>query len=357
MNLPRIKPYLLAGILLIIAAGAGAFWYISRFSEKPADPFVVVLPMWDSPPGRPVTEGFIKKMEELGYKEGVDVVYKRHGFFAPGPETLEKIKNIYGSDLAEGVDLILASEYSDTKAAQDATRAAGKMVPIVFADITNPIEFGFAKDWSHPGSNLTGVAERRNDVVEKSLDLFISIVPGIKKIGIASTGFMLPGEPSVSYYKALLDEAEKKGIEIVEYKTDVPPGPGLKEEVMRIFNSIKPGEIDAWIHIPGHFFTNQQTLEHELALRLKISHMLPAIEHNDETGDLVGFFTYGADFIDKGAQTAVFADKILRGGASASDISLEFPVKYKIMINLKTAEAIGVTVPAEILEIADVVVK
>lgn len=345
-------------IVLIVLIGLSA-WYVSKTFLKPSEPFVVVLPMWDSPPGRPVTEGFVSKMEELGYEEGIDIIYKRYGFLAPGPETLERVKNIYESYLAEagGVDLFFTVEYSDTKAAQEATQAADKPVPIVFADVTNPIEFGFAKDWLSSGTNLTGVAERRNDVVEKALDLFITAVPGIKKIGIGSKGFMLPGEPSTSYYEALLERAQKMNIEIVEYTTDVPPGPGHKEELMRTLDNIKVGEIDAWIHVPGHFFTNQQAFEHQMALRLKIPLMLPAIEYNDETGELVGFFTYGADFIEKGEQAAIFADKILRGGASPSEIPLEFPLKYKIMINLKTAEKIGITVSPEILEIADTIIE
>jgi len=337
----------------------GAWWFLGRISRLPEQPqpFVVVLPMWDSPPGRPLTEGFVKKMEELGYKEGIDIVYKRHGFLAPGPETLGVVRSIYESDLAEGIDLIFTAEWSDTKAAQEATQALGKPVPIVFGDVTNPIEFGFAETWASPGANLTGVSERRNDVVERALELFTATVPGIKKIGVGAQGFMLPDEPSVSYYKALLEQAEKMGIEIVEYTTDVPPGPSHKEEVIRVFDSIEEGEVDAWLHIPGHFFTNQQALEHQLALRLKIPFMLPAVEHNDETGELVGLFVYGADFVEKGEQAAVFADKILREGAHPSDIPLELPDRYILVINLKTAEAIGVTIPPEILELADRIIE
>lgn len=358
-NVKFSRTQLFVGSIALIVFAGVLGWYINQTFIKPSEPFVVVLPIWDSPPGRPVTEGFVSKMEELGYEEGVDIIYKRYGFLAPSPETAEKIKNIYESYLAgaEGVDLIFTAEYSDTKAAQEATQATGKLAPIIFSDITNPIEFGFAKDWPSTGTNLTGVAERRNDVVEKALDLFTTTVPGTKKIGVASQGFMLPGEPSISYYEALLEQTRKMNIEIVEYTTDVPPGPGHKEELTRTLDNVKVGEIDAWIHIPGHFFTNQQALEHQMALRLKIPHMLPAIEHNDETGELVGFFTYGPDFVEKGEQAAVFADKILRGGASPSEIPMEFPLKYKIMVNLKTAEAIGIAIPPEILKIADVIVK
>jgi len=355
MNVNRAKLFVFVGIVAAIIA-AGALVLVNQSYFEPSKPFIVVLPMWDSPPGRPTTEGFVKGMEKLGYKEGVNIIYKRHGFFAPGPETLGRIKDIYKSDFAEGVDLILTTEYSDTKAAQEATLEAGFSVPIVFTDVTNPIDFGFVKDWVSSGTNLTGVAERRNDVIEKALGLFTATVPGVKRMGAATRGFMLPGEPSISYYEELLKQAPKFGIEIVEYTTELPPGPDLAEEVKKIFGSIQEGDVDAWIHIPGHFFTNQQALEHQLALRLKIPHMLPAIEHNDETGDIVGLFTYGADFVQKGEQGSVIADKILRG-AKPSEIPIELPDKYNLMINLKTAEKIGIIVPDEILDIADMIIR
>ena len=349
-----MKLFVFAGV--IAAIGLGVFVLVRQLYFKASKPFVVVLPMWDSPPGRPTTEGFLKGMEGLGYKEGDNIIYKRHGFLAPGPETARKIKDIYKSDLAEGVDLILTTEYSDTKAAQEATQETGIQTPVVFTDVTNPIEFGFVKDWVSSGTNLTGIAERRNDAIGKALELFTATVTGVKKMGAAASGFMLTGEPSISYYEELLKQAPKFGIEIVEYTTDLPPGPALADEVKRTFDGIQEGDVDAWIHIPGHFFTNQQALEHELSLRLKIPHMLPAVEHNDETGEIVGFFTYGADFVQKGEQATVIADKILRG-AKPSEIPIELPDKYNLMINLKTAEKIGVTVPEEILDIADMIIR
>ena len=351
------RTQLLTGIIALIVLTGVFAWYINQSSPKPSEPFVVVLPMMDIPPTRDVTKGFIDKMEELGYKEGVDVIYKRNDYMAPGPVGFEQLRIIYRSYVVESVDLFFTTDFADTNAALEVTKAVGKLIPVVTSDIVDPVELGLAKSWRSSGNNLTGVAEKRNDVVEKALDLFTTIVPGIKTIGVGAKGLKVPSEPSASYYKVLLEQAEKMGIEIVEYTTDVPPGPGHREEVARIFNNIKQGEIDAWVHIPGHFFANQQALEHQMALRIKIPHMLPAIELNDDTGENVGFFTYGADFYKKGQQAAVIADKILRGGVNPSEIPLELPLEYSIVVNLKTAEAIGITIPSEILEIADVIIR
>lgn len=356
------RTQLLIGIIALIVFAGVLGWYINQTFLKPSEPFVVVLPILDIPPTRPITEGFVDKMEEFGYKEGVDVVYRRNDYIPPGPEGFEQLRNLYRSYVAEGVDLIQPVFNIDTKIAMEETEAAGKPIPIIAGDMFDPVSLGLVKSWRSSGNNLTGVAENRNDVIEKGLDLFTTVVPGVKTIGVGAEGLMVPDEPAIGYLKTLRDQAEKLGIEIVEYTTDVPPGPGHTEAVIRVFSNIKQGEIDAWAHIPGHFFANQQAFEHQMALRIKIPHMLPAIELDDDgsvinIGEHVGLFTYGTDFYKKGQQLAVLADKILRGGASPSEIPLELPLKYSIMVNLKTAEAIGVTIPPEILDIADTIVK
>ena len=166
-----------------------------------------------------------------------------------------------------------------------------------------------------------------------------------------------PTAPGPAYLKALRQAAEKLDIEIVEYTTIVPPGHGYLEEVEKVFDNIQEGEIDAFVHLPAHLYGNQQAYEHEMTLRIKAVLMLPAIEYDDKTGEPMGLFVYGADFHSKGKQLAVMADKILRGGVSPSEIPIELPLKYSVAINLKTAEAIGITVPQEILELADVIIE
>ncbi|MBI2577975.1 MAG: ABC transporter substrate-binding protein [Candidatus Wildermuthbacteria bacterium] len=341
--------------MFLVAAGAGVFWYISRFSEKPADPFVVVLPIRNAPSTRPMVEGFIKKMEELGYKEGVDVVYKRTEYLESTPEGLAQIRDLYQSYIAEDPDIIMTLSNLDTKMVLEETKKAGKPIAIVAGDITDPVEEGMATSWKSSGNNLTGVAENRNAVIEKALSLFTKTKPGIKKIGVATDGYMVPGPaaPGGAYLKALRMEANKLGIEIVEYKTTVPPGPQQVEELKTMLNNIKEGEVDAWVHIPAHLFANQQAFEHEMAVRIKAGLMLPAIEYNNDTNEPIGLFAYGSDFNVKGQQVAVFADKILRKGSSVSDLPLELPLKYNVVVHLGTAKAIGITVPKEILEIAD----
>ena len=357
--------YAAGGVLVFFVIFLGGFWLLQEKSSRIVEseqPFVVVLPIYDIPPNRPLTAGFVDKMEDLGYKEGVDILYKRYGYISPGPEGIERLHGIYRTYIEEGVDLIHSLEYGDTNVALQETKAAGKPIPIVAGDLINPVDLGLAESWQSSGNNLTGIAETRPEVIERALELFTTIAPNIRKIGVGTQGIMAPGEPAASYLKTLREETGKLGIELVEYTTDVPPGPGHKEEVIRILQNIQEGEIDAWVHIPGHFFANQQAFEHQMTVRLKIPDMLPAIELDDNgevvaQGEAVGLFTYGPDFYEKGQQLAIMADKILRGGTQPSEIPLELPGRYLIMVNLKTAKAIDLAIPSEILEIADLIIE
>ncbi len=355
----KILFFSIAGVLASLSIFLLGGWLLLQNQEEPKEPFVVVLPIRRAPPTVPLVEGFLEKMEELGYQEGVDVVYERTEYIESTPEGLAQIRELYRSHIAQDLDLIVAVSNVDTPMVLEETKIAGKFIPVIAGDMTDPVEVGLIESFQSSGNNLTGVAEKRNDTLERALDLFTRVVPGIKRIGVASDGFMVSGPtaPGPAYLKALRQAAEKLDIEIVEYTTIVPPGHGYLEEVEKVFDNIQEGEIDAFVHLPAHLYGNQQAYEHEMTLRIKAVLMLPAIEYDDKTGEPMGLFVYGADFHSKGKQLAVMADKILRGGVSPSEIPIELPLKYSVAINLKTAEAIGITVPQEILELADVIIE
>ncbi len=359
-KLPRLQLLFGGAIALLLILFGGLLWYLGRTSQpvEPQRPVVVALSVLASPPREQLVNGFLHKMEELGYQEGQNVIYKRHDPIRPSPEGLTQAREVYLSYVQEEIDLIVTTGNPEGNIALEVTQTAGKPIPIVALDMFDPIEKGLIKSFQSSGNNLTGIAEKRADSVGKFLSVFTLVIPDIKTIGVLTDGFMIasPTAPALDYLAALRSQAKEFGIEIVEHKTNVV-GSGLEKELVRILNNVKENEQDAWVHIPGHIIPDQQVYEHEMGKRAKIPFAVPATIETGPGGEVVGLVAYGANFEKKGGQGAIMADKILRGMAQPQEIPIEFPVKYDLVINLKVAAEIGVSIPPEILELADRVIE
>ncbi|MCP6718952.1 MAG: ABC transporter substrate-binding protein [Patescibacteria group bacterium] len=354
------KQKLFTKIAILILIVAGIYIYSSR-SYKPSstDPVVIALPTLGFPPRNLLVEGFKQGMEELGYREGIEVIYRDHELIRPNPAGLEEARNLIKSYIDENVDLIFVSTNTGAKIALEETEAANKAIPIIALDLLDPVESGLVQSYKSSGNNLIGIAEERIDSIGKLLNTLVRIAPEAQTLGVLTDGFIIPSDvaPAKEFLRVLKEQVGVFGLELIEYKTTVPPGPELEGELARVLDGIQEKEVDAWIHIPGHFIPTQQVLANEMTQRANIPFALPAaIEINPETGELAGLFSYGAGFRKKGRQGAVLADKIFRG-SQPSEIPVEFPEKYDLVINLKIAEEIGFIIPQEILEITDRVIK
>lgn len=355
-NTPVVIAILVLGLLL-----AGGFaWYLAGSQSKGGKitnkaPAVVALPVPAFPPVSQLTESFVNQMQELGYTEGTNITYLRHELIQPNPEGMVKIREVLKGYIEQNVDLLVVSSNPDALVALEETKNAGKTIPIVALDATNPVDVGLAKSFASSGNNFTGVVELRSESVGRLLEMMERISPGVKKLGYLSHGFIIPAAsaPATDYLEKLKAQAKIRGITVVEYTTDVAPGPALEKELQRVLGGVKKGEIDAWTHIPGHFIPNQQVYEDVMVRRLKIPFGSPgALEVDPKTGEMVGLFSYGVNFARKGKQGAVMADKVLKG-TRPSDIPLEPPDKYDLVINLKVAKEIGVAIPNAVLTLAD----
>lgn len=321
----------------------------------------VLMPMIAFPTHAELTTGFKQGMEDLGYEEGVDVVYLGPDEpITPNPEGLEEIRNTIRTHIEEGVDVIVVSSNPDAQIALEETADAERDVPIVALDVFDPVGKGFVESIEAPGGNMTGVAERRADSVGKFLEIFTTIVPDMETMGVLTSGFMIPSPvaPASDFLEALRQQTEVFGIELVEYSLDSSvPQEEVTDELERVLSNIEEGEVDSWVHMPGHFIHDQQVYEHDMGLRTNIPVGMPAtIENDPESGDVAGLFAYGADFARKGAQGAVFVDKIARG-ADPGELPIEFPEKYELIINTTVAGEIGLEIPQEVLGLADEIVE
>lgn len=310
-----------------------------------------------------LTDGFQDGMAELGYEEGKDVVY------VFDPEQIKVGIKMYRDPYAfdeyikyvvdEDVDLIFTTMADITSAVQRILKETGKEIPVVFGFVGDPVELGLVKSFESSGNNVTGVARSTHvsaDVEARKFAFLKQIVPNFKRLGLFTDGFMVdvPGAPAPALLAELRRQAEREGVEIVEYTTNVLPGPGLKEELERVISEIKPGDIDGLYHLPGHYVEFAEDQESRLSIRLGIPYALASLADERRLQELGigGTFAYYTDRYFVGKQGARMADKIFNG-LHPSQIPIEFPEKTTLYVNLNIAEKQGITIPDSMLLIAD----
>lgn len=292
--------------------------------------------------------GLKEGLKNLGYEEGRNIVYKYNSW----EESIDKVDGIVQQYIDENVDLLFAVASPSALRALELTNKAGKAIPIIYVVVDQPNELGLVKNLNSSGNHVTGVLSNMADLVPKQLEIFKRINPNAKRIGVFNDGFRVPAKEASGYFvfAELQKHAPKFGLQLVEYNTNVPPGPDLDKEFTRIGNTIKPGDIDAIYHIPAHFISYQDVNEVSLGRKLKIINIMPIQEEVESSG---GTFAISADSFEVGKQTAVMAEKIFRG-IHPSDIPSEMPRKNIFVINVTELKELGINAPQEILDLADI---
>ena len=284
----------------------------------------------------PAFEGFKKKMADLGYIKGKNIVYDFNNANA-NTEALEALAKKLAQDKP---DLLVAASDAAAAALASVTKDSG--IPVVFLSVSDPLRL--VKSYTSSGNNLTGISSTSIDLTEKRIELLMELVPGIKR-AISLHYSQAPN------YKANLystrEAAKKFGIKLVEVIVSSP-----EEMIQRapVVLTRKAGE--AVIYPPERIvFLTQKAISPQL-----IRERLPSIAAG--VGSVYGgaLATYAADYFALGTQGAVVADSIFKG-ARPSELPIQQPFKLKLVINVKTAKAIGLKVPKEILLRADEVIE
>jgi putative ABC transport system substrate-binding protein len=237
-----------------------------------------------------------------------------------------------------GVDLIFTPTDHSAKAALSAT----SQIPIVFATSSDPIGEGLVQSFPRPGGNITGVADLALELAPKRLQLFQEMLPGLRRVLFpydASDAFAL--KEAETYRRA----ASQLGIELVEKPVHTP------EEARDVLSRLQPGEVDGalqprccTLNIPG------------FVLDLMPAKRIPAMFDSAFWPERGAFASYGQDFYETGRQAARLVDKILKGQKPA-EIPVEVNSKLEFVINLKTAQAMGLTIAPEVLFQADRIIR
>ena len=280
-------------------------------------------------------DGFKSRMAELGYVEGRNVRYDFYN--AKGSE--EALIGFAQKLVQDRVDMIVTSSTAATVAAGKAT--VGTDIPVVFLSAGNAQIL--VKSFASSGSNLAGVSSASVEIMAKLFELLRELAPRVKRIALFAN-------PTGINYQSILtesrDAAKKMGFTL--WEVDVPS----REEVIKVTPTVTRKTTDAIYTPPDSLVTDAI----EFIVQQSIKEKLPVITTliaNVKKGCLA---TYSADYFALGRQGAVLVDKILKG-AKPSSLPIEQPYKLKLVINLKTAEAIGLKIPKEILLRADEVIE
>jgi len=282
-----------------------------------------------------VVRALEKRLEELGYV-GRKTVRLRNVFVTPQPKAIEdRITEI----LPETDVLVVWSTVGSV-----AAKKIAQSIPVVFLSVGVPVDIGLVASLNRPGGNMTGVTfEAATETYGLRLQMLKEIIPKIRKVAVLKA----KGDPNVAHAIAALEKAAPSlGIQLMQYEVR------SSDELPAVFQQIEQGLADGLISIAGAFtFTNST----QIAL-LTQQHRLPSCHGFRDTVVAGGLISLGPDMVAIAIEGANFVDKILRG-AKPADLPVEQPTKMEVVINLKTAKALGLDIPATLLGRADEVIE
>jgi putative ABC transport system substrate-binding protein len=272
-------------------------------------------------------------MRELGWVEGRNVTYDR--VYAEGDET--RLPELGGQLVARKADLLYVTTNPEALAVQGKTRT----IPIVFSAVAGPVEIGLVKSLARPGGNATGVANIGWELGGKRMQLLKQVLPNLRRVGV----LVVPNTPSAMNEPQLIGQAAGTGVEVMAaYVKD--------GELGTAFASLAQRQVEAVLMTHSVIFMRQRKRVLELASKLRI----PVIGHRSEIAEAGALLSYSSILLEQVRASARIADKILKG-ARPADIPVERPVKFELVVNLKTANALGITVPQSVLLQADRVIE
>jgi putative ABC transport system substrate-binding protein len=285
-----------------------------------------------------VYAAFSLGMHELGYVEGKD--YSIEWRFADGDYA--RLPELASELVRLKVNVIFATSTPSILAAHKATTS----IPIVMGFYEdNPTEYGVAASLGHPGGNVTGLAAMEVESLPKHLDLIRATLPNLGRLGILINPTVGSDRTALPKVQAM---AEKAGMKISDIEARNP------QDIETVFSATGQATNLGAILMIGDalFFSIRQRIA-ELAL----NHQLPLIVDGPREYVLAGaLMTYGANASDLFRRSATYVDKILKG-AKPGDLPIEQPIKFDFVVNLKTAQALGLQIPDKMLAIADEVIE
>ena len=330
-------------LLVLASATAAALaarpWRVLAAAPVPAHIGVLFL---GSPEQRDeVDRNLLVGLSELGYVEGRDLVLeRRYANSEPG-----KLAGFAQEFAARKFDAIVTTCTPTTRAASNATQS----IPIVMVAVSDPVGAAFVKSLAQPGTNVTGRSSQSNDIVPKMLDLFARAVPRAEPLAVlvnvnnpAQEALWRGAAPAARALNLALQRVEVRSAENVR-----------GEDLPAAFERIVKGRAGGVFVLPDD---PMSLLNRARIIALAQQHRLPALYGASEFPESGGLMSYGESIADSARQSARHLDRLLKG-ASPATLPVEQPTRFELVINLKTARGLGVTIPKDLLVLADKVIE
>ena len=289
-----------------------------------------------SPSSNPARiEAFRQGLRELGYVEGENIVIE----WRYAEEKLDRLPALAAELVSLKVDIIVTAGPSVTRAAKEATNT----IPVVMAFDSDPVGNGFVASLARPGGNITGLATFAPELSGKRLELLKEVVPRLSRVAVLGTS-TYPSNAEALRETELA--AGAFGVKL-QYLDVLSP-----KDIETTFRTASKGRADAVLVLQTPLLVFQRTQVVDFGVKSR----LPTIYPQTEFTEAGGLMYYGANTPDMYRRAATYVDKILKG-RKPTDLPVEQPTKFDLVINLKTAKQIGLTIPPNVLVRADRVIK
>jgi putative ABC transport system substrate-binding protein len=317
-------------VCLVVGLLVAPFTAAAQPSGKP---YRVGVLSGSSPEPNPALGALREDLQALGWIEGRNIVIEAR--FADGH--MDRLAGLAAELVRLDIHVIVAGPSTVAQAARRATAT----IPIVMVGVGNPIKLGFVKSLSHPGGNMTGLASLLPELEAKSFQLLAELVPGLNRVAV----LLNPDNP-LHDVKDAEAAAKLAGLQLVIVQARTP------EEFPDAFVAIgkaRAGAVDIW---GDPVFARYRAALIDLAMKSR----LPTMFKTRPDVAAGGLVAYGPDFVDLYRRAATYVDKILKG-AKPAELPVEQPTKLDLVINVKTAKALGLTIAPSLLLRANQVVE
>jgi putative tryptophan/tyrosine transport system substrate-binding protein len=321
---------------ITLLGGTAVAWPLAARAQQPAMPVIGVLGGHTRAQWQPFLTAFHQGLKQVGYIEGENVASEYR--WAEGH--YDRLPAL-AADLVHRQVAVIAAIGGVNSAL--AAKAATSEIPIVFLTGRDPVELGFVESFNRPGGNLTGVSLLNDELVAKRLELVRELVPKAATIAI----LINPDNRNHPSHARTLEAVARAGGQQV-----IVIGAAADGDFEPAFAMLVQRRADALVVNADPFFDSRQ----EQIVGLATRHAVPTIFPWREFVQAGGLASYGTSLLDAHRQTGVYAGRILKG-AKPADLPVVQATKFQMLVNLKTANALGLTVPTSILLRADEVIE
>jgi putative ABC transport system substrate-binding protein len=327
---------------ITLLSGAVATWPLAAHSQQATKiPQIGVLSLGrgdKSDASLKTLDAFVLALRELGYTEGQNIAFDRR--FADGD--VNKLSGLAQELVAHRVEAIVAFATPAARAAKRATLA----IPIIAIAMADPVEDELASSMARPGGNVTGTTFLGPELVSKRLQLLKEIVPGLSRVVVLWHPRAYGERTMAGMLREIESAAQSLGTKLQLVPAASPA------DLSGAFAAMTTERADGLIVFPSPMLFSQ----YSRIVTFAANNRLPAMYAASEGVDLGGLVSYGVNLPDLSRATAIYLDKILKG-AGPAELPIQQPTKLELVINLKTARALGLTISRDFLLIADEVIE